>query len=67
MVATASSRVPCYGRSGIRMLPTVDVAPLGRRVDEVAREKRELLDTEIQAANWKTELLKQELRSTTSG
>ena len=39
-----SSRVLHYGRSEIRILPTVGVAPLRRRVNEVARKRRELDD-----------------------
>lgn len=56
LVDAASNRVPRYGRAEIRILATVDVAPLRRRMDEVARERREL-DTVIQAANWTTELM----------
>jgi hypothetical protein len=41
MVAAASSRVLRYGRSEIRILPTVGAAPLRRRVNEVARKRRE--------------------------
>ena len=56
LVDAASNRMPRYGRAEIRTLATVDVAPLRRRMDEVARERREL-DTTIQAANWMTELM----------
>jgi hypothetical protein len=56
LVSTASERLPRYGRSEIRILPAVEVAPLQRRMDEVARERREL-DTAIQAANWTTDLV----------
>lgn len=55
LVGAASDRVRRYGRAEIRTLPTVEVAPLRRQMDEVARERREL-DTAIQAANWTTEL-----------
>lgn len=55
LVSTASDRVSRYGRAEIRILPTVEVAPLRRRMDEVAKERRDL-DTAIQAANWTTEL-----------
>jgi hypothetical protein len=65
MVAAASSRVLRYGRSEIRILPTVGVAPLRQHVNEVARKRREL-DAAIQAANWTTELLKEKLRRTSS-
>ena len=56
LVDAASNRMPRYGRSEIRILATVDVAPLRRQMDEVARERREL-DTAIQGANWTTELM----------
>ena len=56
LVDAASNRVPRYGRAEIRVLATVEVAPLRRRMDEVARERREL-DTAIQGTNWTTELL----------
>lgn len=56
LVDAASDRMPRYGRAEIRTLATVEVAPLRRRMDEVAKERREL-DTAIQAANWTTELM----------
>ncbi|MGI8909530.1 MAG: DIP1984 family protein [Rubrobacteraceae bacterium] len=56
LVDTASNRMPRYGRAEIRTLATVEVAPLRRRMDEVAKERRDL-DTAIQAANWTTELM----------
>ncbi len=65
MVAAVSNRVLRYGRYEIRILPAVGVAPLRRRVNEVARKRREL-DAAIQAANWTTELLKEKLRRTSS-
>ncbi len=65
MVAAVSSRVLRYGRYESRILPAVGVAPLRRRVNEVARKRREL-DAAIQAANWTTELLKEKLRRTSS-
>ena len=55
LVEAASNRVPRYGRAEIRILATVEVAPLRRTMDEVARERREL-DTALQGANWTTEL-----------
>jgi hypothetical protein len=55
LVKTASDRVSRYGLAEIRILPTVDVAPLRQQMDEVARERREL-DTAIQSVNWTTEL-----------
>lgn len=56
LVGAASERMPRYGRAEIRVLPTVEVAPLRRRMDDVAKERREL-DTAIQAANWTTDLM----------
>lgn len=44
-----------YSRSEIRLVRTLDVAGIRKRLDEIARERREL-DTEIQAANWTAEL-----------
>lgn len=55
LVRAASERVPRYGRNEIRILATVEVGPIRRRMDEVAKERREL-DTAIQEANWTTEL-----------
>ena len=55
LVGAASERVSRYGRAEIRLLPTVDVAPLRRRMDEAAKERREL-DVAIQSVNWTTEL-----------
>jgi hypothetical protein len=45
-----------YSRSEIRVLRMVDVGDLRRRVDDLAKERREL-DAQIQEANWQTELL----------
>jgi|SRR5947209_3730935 len=56
-VATkASQRVERYSRTEIRLMPTVDVASIRRQLDDLAREAREI-DTEIQAANWTTDLI----------
>lgn len=55
LVGTASNRTQRYGLAKIRVLPTVEVAPLRRRMDEVAQERREL-DIAIQAVNWTTDL-----------
>ena len=55
LVRAASERVSRYGRNEIRILATIEVGPLRRRMDEVAKERREL-DTAIQEANWTTEL-----------
>jgi hypothetical protein len=56
LVGAASDRLPRYGRAEIRILPAVEVGPLRRRMDELARERREL-DTDIQQANWATDLV----------
>jgi hypothetical protein len=55
LVSTASDRVPRYGRAEIRILSAVEVGPLRRRMDELARQRREL-DTSIQEANWAIDL-----------
>src|ERR671921_139144 len=55
LVSTASDRMPRYGRAEIRILPAVEVGPLRRRMDELARQRREL-DIAIQQANWATDL-----------
>jgi hypothetical protein len=44
-----------YSRSEIRMTRTLDVSALRSRLDDLARERREL-DAEIQAANWTVDL-----------
>jgi len=41
----------------IRILAAGEVAPLRRRMDELARERRKL-DTAIQQVNWATDLVK---------
>lgn len=43
-------------RSEIKILPSVAVAPLQKRVDDLSKELREL-DGRIQELNWTTELL----------
>lgn len=56
-VATrASQRMERYSRTEIRLMPTVDVAAIRRQLDDLAREAR-VVDTEIQAANWTTDLM----------
>lgn len=44
-----------YSRSEIRMVRTFDVAEVRKRVDLLARERRQL-DADIQAANWTVDL-----------
>ena len=56
-VAEAASAVqPRYMRSEIRIVRTIDAAALREKADEYARRYR-LLDVEIQAANWTTDLV----------
>lgn len=45
-----------YSRSEIKSVAAIDVAALRQRVDEVARQYRQL-DTAIQALNWAIELV----------
>jgi len=45
-----------YSRSEIRLQSTVNVAEVQQQADQLARRHREL-DTQIQAANWLTDLL----------
>ncbi len=45
-----------YGRSEIRLVRLIDVAAIRARLDDLARERREL-DTEIQAHNWTVDLI----------
>lgn len=44
-----------YSRSEIRLVRTFDVGAVRARVDQLARERREL-DVEIQTANWTVDL-----------
>jgi len=48
----------CYGRSEIRLVRLIDVAAIRARLDDLARERREL-DTEIQAHNWTEDLIEE--------
>ena len=45
-----------YSRSEVKYLSTVNVADIQKRVDDLSREHREL-DSRIQEANWRTDLL----------
>jgi reverse gyrase len=55
-VADAASEAQVrYGRTEIKLVRTIDVAAMRRRIDELAKERREL-DAQIQEANWQTEL-----------
>jgi len=49
------AKVDRLGRAEIKKVPTMKIADLRSRIDEIARQRREL-DTLIQATNWKTEL-----------
>ena len=51
----ASETTERYRPTEIRVLPTVDVAPLRRQLDSLAQQHREL-DVAIQAANWTIDL-----------
>ena len=44
-----------YSRSEVKYMSTVNVAEIQGRVDDLARQRREL-DTRIQQANWNTDL-----------
>jgi hypothetical protein len=45
-----------YSRSEVKFLPTVNVADIQQRLDDLARRYREL-DTQIQALNWEADLI----------
>ena len=53
---TASAGQARYGKAELRIIRTVEVAKLRQRVDDLAKERREL-DARIQEANWQTELI----------
>lgn len=55
--ATAQSQ-PRYSRSEIRVVRLIDVAAIRKRIDDLARERREL-DTTIQEHNWTTDLVEE--------
>jgi len=44
-----------YSRSEIKMVCTIDVSSLGKNIDKLSKQLREL-DYKIQAANFQTEL-----------
>ncbi|MGA8746055.1 MAG: DIP1984 family protein [Solirubrobacterales bacterium] len=52
--ATAQQRAR-YSRSEIRVITTFDVGAIRNRLDQLARERREL-DADIQALNWTVDL-----------
>lgn len=55
LAAAASEQSERYSLREIKMTPTVDVAELRRKVDDLARHRREL-DVGLQAANWASTL-----------
>ncbi len=55
---TAAQAQTRYGRSEIRFVRLLDVASLRARLDDLARERREL-DTEIQEHNWTVDLIEE--------
>ena len=56
IVEAASIRQDRYTKSEVKYIRMVDVAEIQRRIDHLAKEYR-TLDTQIQEANWKTEVL----------
>ena len=58
VVDAAAQEQARYSRSEIRLVRQIDVGALRRRIDELARERREL-DTAIQEHNWTTDLIEE--------
>lgn len=56
LAQAATNQQMRYSRSEIRLQSTVNVADIRAQTDQLARSHREL-DTQIQAANWLTELI----------
>jgi len=56
LVEAATPTHDRFSRKEIRYIPTVDVAGIQKRADQVAKRYREL-DAQIQALNWETELV----------
>ncbi len=56
LAAEATVTQSRFTKSEVKFLSTVNVAEIQKSVDSLAKEHREL-DTQIQAANWQTELL----------
>lgn len=52
----ASGRVVQSSRSGVRTVPTIDIASIRRQIDHLSKQYREL-DTDIQRSNWTTDLI----------
>lgn len=58
VVDAAAQEQARYSRSEIRLVRQIDVGGLRRRLDDLARERREL-DTAIQEHNWTTDLIEE--------
>ena len=56
LIAAASQVSNRYSRSEILVLPSIDVKETQKKVDQLAKDIREL-DNLIQATNWNTELI----------
>ncbi len=52
----ASESQDRYSRSEIKMVTTIDIKPLGKQIDELSKQLREL-DMKIQTLNFTTELM----------
>lgn len=56
LLEAASNRVNRYSRTEIKLVSTVDVGALRKQADGISGARRSL-DTQIQGANWTTDLL----------
>ena len=56
VIAATSESDWLITRSEIKSVPTLDAAVLQRQLDDLSRERRDL-DTQLQAINWKVELV----------
>ena len=56
LLEAASNRVNRYSRTEIKLVSTVDVGALRKQADDISAARRNL-DTQIQGANWTTDLL----------
>lgn len=52
----ASESQERYSRSEIKMVTTIDIKPLGKKIDDLSKQLREL-DMKIQTLNFTTELI----------
>ena len=52
----ASESQERYSRSEIKMVTTIDIKPLGKKIDDLSKQLREL-DMKIQTLNFTTELM----------